>query len=509
MASTRKYAALPDLDSAPDIYETPELTDDLSTIRTSTARSSSASASSSYKDLTEDEDGDGGVSHHHLRPEQARAHFSPAVVDARHVDFSDRIGRTGGKRRSYRTGTARRRRGDDDDAVRLGDLSDEADGGDGDAEEGLRRKIARLRREVQEVTEAVAGGGGRRRRRERRRRPGGGGGGGGGGGDQPDEAEEVDEVDEGEGEGGMAALGKVLDDLLMEEEEEEEEEEEADEVEMELNGGEDSNEDVHGGRGAADDHDHDHDHNREPSHEGRPPPSSRRPPAPTTTTTTTTTITTTALARAASFDARLSQLERALGLAPTPPTLSSSTSTSTSTSTSPSSRLAQHPILPTLAQLQRQMHTLAHLTSTQDLNNPDSSPLRLALPQLRLLLQQQPQQPQPQPPQPVPHDDATITALYATLPTIERYAPLLAPLLDRLRALGPIQAQAAQAAHVLAEAERAQAALRAETDRWRAGLERVEHAVAQAVAAARENRRVLGGWVRALEARVRALRAGG
>jgi hypothetical protein len=28
----RKYAALPDLDSAPDIYETPELTDDNSTV---------------------------------------------------------------------------------------------------------------------------------------------------------------------------------------------------------------------------------------------------------------------------------------------------------------------------------------------------------------------------------------------------------------------------------------------------------------------------------------------
>ena len=31
MSSSRKYAGLPDLDIAPDIYETPELTDDAST----------------------------------------------------------------------------------------------------------------------------------------------------------------------------------------------------------------------------------------------------------------------------------------------------------------------------------------------------------------------------------------------------------------------------------------------------------------------------------------------
>ncbi|KAJ3579293.1 hypothetical protein NPX13_g1276 [Xylaria arbuscula] len=45
MAVNRKYADLPDLDSAPDIYETPELTDDNSTIPVGTLFASKTAAS--------------------------------------------------------------------------------------------------------------------------------------------------------------------------------------------------------------------------------------------------------------------------------------------------------------------------------------------------------------------------------------------------------------------------------------------------------------------------------
>ncbi|KAL7629571.1 hypothetical protein AAE478_001092 [Parahypoxylon ruwenzoriense] len=138
MALNRKYAALPDLDSAPDIYETPELTDDNSTIPTTAGRSQSEN------EFDEDEDDDAsGISHSRLRIDQARSRFLPAQVDARDVDFSDRLN---GKRKSYKT-SSRRQRILEDGTEQIGDLSDEEGG------EDLERKIARLKREIEEAKE--------------------------------------------------------------------------------------------------------------------------------------------------------------------------------------------------------------------------------------------------------------------------------------------------------------------------------------------------------------------
>jgi nuclear migration protein JNM1 len=67
----------------------------------------------------------------------------PAQVDARDVDFSDRVN---GKRKSYRA-SSRRHRILKDGTAEIGDLSDEEDG------ETVERKIARLKREIQEVKE--------------------------------------------------------------------------------------------------------------------------------------------------------------------------------------------------------------------------------------------------------------------------------------------------------------------------------------------------------------------
>jgi nuclear migration protein JNM1 len=52
-----------------------------------------------------------------------------------------------GKRKSYRASSRRRKKGEDD-AEELGDFSDEED-------ESLERKLARLRREIEEVREEV------------------------------------------------------------------------------------------------------------------------------------------------------------------------------------------------------------------------------------------------------------------------------------------------------------------------------------------------------------------
>ncbi|KAH9902078.1 Dynamitin-domain-containing protein [Xylariomycetidae sp. FL2044] len=140
MAINRKYAQLPDLDSAPDIYETPELTDDNSTIPTTAGRSQSDN------EFDDDDDDDApGISRSRLRIDQARSRFLPSQVDARDVDFSDRLI---GKRKSYIT-SSRRQRILEDGTKEIGDLTDE------DEDEDLERKIARLKREIQEAKEEV------------------------------------------------------------------------------------------------------------------------------------------------------------------------------------------------------------------------------------------------------------------------------------------------------------------------------------------------------------------
>ncbi|KAG6041562.1 hypothetical protein E4U41_003578 [Claviceps citrina] len=139
----RKYAALPDLDSAPDIYETPELTDDNSTVPTTTNR---AQSDDEFYDLDEEDEDDNGISRTRLRINEARSRFLPGNADASGLRFSDRVD---GKRKSYRA-SSRRQRIIHDGTHELGDLSDDGDDGDGDGE-SLERKVARLKREVEEA----------------------------------------------------------------------------------------------------------------------------------------------------------------------------------------------------------------------------------------------------------------------------------------------------------------------------------------------------------------------
>ncbi|KAF1968976.1 hypothetical protein BU23DRAFT_558006 [Bimuria novae-zelandiae CBS 107.79] len=124
-----KYDSLPGIDTAPDVYETtPDLAEDLSTIQASTAVSDS-----------EDDDDDpetSAVRHQHLHTDQARSRFQPSRVDAHGVDFSDNIS---AQRRSYRTSTRARRRGEI-----LGDDSDEE-------AESFERKLMRVKQELQEL----------------------------------------------------------------------------------------------------------------------------------------------------------------------------------------------------------------------------------------------------------------------------------------------------------------------------------------------------------------------
>ena len=92
------------------------------------------------------EDDTPGISRSRLRINEARSRFLPANVDANGVDFSDRVD---GKRKSYKA-SSRRQRILQDGTEELGDLSDDDD------DESLERRIARLKREVEEAKDEYA-----------------------------------------------------------------------------------------------------------------------------------------------------------------------------------------------------------------------------------------------------------------------------------------------------------------------------------------------------------------
>ena len=107
----------------------------------------------------------------------------------------------------------------------------------------------------------------------------------------------------------------------------------------------------------------------------------------------------------------------------------------------------------------------------------------------------------------VDHSEQTskINALYGTLSTIESLAPLLPSLLDRLRSLRYIHADAATASQSLATVESRQEAMEEEIKGWREGLEKVERAMAQGEQTMNGNTKTVEGWVRELEDRMQKL----
>lgn len=97
---------------------------------------------------------------------------------------------------------------------------------------------------------------------------------------------------------------------------------------------------------------------------------------------------------------------------------------------------------------------------------------------------------------------AKINALYGMLPTIESMTPLLPPLLDRLRSLQTIHADAALASELLDDLEQRQVDTAAEVGQWREGLEKIEAAMRESEATMGKNMQVMDGWVKELEGRL-------
>lgn len=404
----------------------------------------STSVSSSYQDF----DSPSGpsspnISRDRLHPSEARSHFSPAQIDARDVDFSDRLT---AKRKSYKAST-RRQRQETDEPTEIGDFSDDEDG------ESLERKMARLRREIEEVKAEVG-----RRKQEREER-----------GDAVDSVA-VDGRDD------AAALSKMLEGMS----------------ETSTSIGPSAGE-----RLAKD---------LATSLQVTKPISTSIADSTTPTGSATYTVAyaptyhqSHALAKAADFDSRLTLLEKALGITST--TLHTLDPTSIS-----------RPILPTLDNLHRQVLVLSE-SSTSSLDTITRR-VRILTTEAEKLDEARKSAKASQAAVAASASDdidivgmdseqvAKVNALYGTLATIDNLAPLLPSVLDRLRSLRAIHADAATVSESLQRVEKRQEDMAADIKQWREGLEKVEEAMKQGEASMGSNIKVVEGWVKDLEERM-------
>ncbi|KAI1852347.1 hypothetical protein JX266_002525 [Neoarthrinium moseri] len=406
-------------DTAPDIYETPDLTDDNSTIPTATG------FSQSDNEFDDDDDDSAGITRSRLRVNDARSRFLPSQVDARDVDFSDRLN---GKRKSYRT-SSRRQRVLEDGTQQIGDLSDEEDG------EDLERKIARLRREIEEAKEEYS--------------------------KQKTDASQAAPAQE----HALTSLSKALDEMVV----------------------------VPRVTGTT-----------------KPVPTSTgsKETAPATDVTDGATYTVTyapdyeqshALAKAADFDRRLAQLEKAIGV------------TAASMPGLDGDRLPRA-VVPTLDHLQKQLNVLSD-ASTSSLDSISRRVRELTKDAEQLeksrkaakAAQESLEASGVQTSEPSDEQTAKINALYGTLPAIESLAPLLPPLLDRLRSLRAIHADAATASETLDQIERTQSEMAGDIAQWREGLAKIEGAMKEGDESMTANMKVIEGWVKGLEANMAKL----
>ncbi|KAK0747896.1 Dynamitin-domain-containing protein [Apiosordaria backusii] len=428
MASSRKYAALPDLDSAPDIYETPELTDDASTIPPTTVRSTS---DNEY----DDDDDAAAISRSRLRIDQARSKFMPAAVDSTGVDFSDRVN---GKRKSYKA-SSRRHRVLEDGTEELGDLSDEDDAGN------LARKIARLRREIEEAKEEY----GKQKATTNET--------------TAETAAQEDEIE---------SLSKTLDEMAR-----------LDEplapravvapIPRVTDAVEQPTGDIEGAVSYTITYAPDY----EQTH---------------------------ALAKAADFDRRLVFLEKALGVG------------SAAMPEFDSNGLPRA-IIPLVENLHKQISTLSEAATpsldaisrrvralTQEAENLEKARKNAKTAQEALASTGA----APSGEGVTPEDSeqiAKVNALYGMIPTIENLSPLLPPLLDRLRSLRMIHADAATASETLAQLEQKQAEMATDIQQWREGLEKLEVVVKDAGTSREKNIEVISEWVKDLEGKMSKL----
>ncbi|KAI9842037.1 MAG: hypothetical protein M1837_007533 [Sclerophora amabilis] len=207
-----------------------------------------------------------------------------------------------------------------------------------------------------------------------------------------------------------------------------------------------------------------------------------------------------ALQLTSEFDSRLTALESLLGtptalspspilpILPTILTLSEKLSALTTTlTTSPPSSLDA--VSQRIHRLTSEAESLSAPSRRQGVSHPSSSSHSLTPPDQSL----------------TPEVVQKINSLHAILPTLTHLSPTLAPLLERLRSLRRLHSEATSAAQGLDELERRQGMLEGEIGKWREGLERLEGKVKEGEGTMGENVKVVEAWVKGLEARVKDL----
>ncbi|KAL9578155.1 MAG: hypothetical protein Q9203_007198 [Teloschistes exilis] len=441
MAAGRKYAALLDLDdAAPDIYETPELTDDNSTIPASSILQTESRSSSPF----EPETGNSAIDRHRIDPNEARNNF--LTGNNERETSQSWIGR---QRDSYRTSNKRIR--NDGIVEDLANISDEDD------EDSLERKLTRLRLEVAEVKEAF-----QRKGKETK---------------VPKIVVGEDKTET------LDALTRVLDSIERPE------------------GSNQKNSPSRLAKrlsvpSASSQMQAQHTHADEPvGYEGdstTPQDTSSYDASHT-------------MSKVSDFDKRLRLLEAALGMDALPlPTQDRATTQS---------------VLPTLDSLDRRVSSISITDSSLDKisrqvkqmaqdtekltearkaavaeNKSSSERKRLSASRTGSQAANE-----------VEQSDQTskINALYGTLSTIESLSPLLPSVLDRLRSLRTIHADAALASENLVKVESRQAAMTEELKEWKEGLEKVESSMKTGEASMKDNMDVVDRWVKELEDRLR------
>ncbi len=413
-------------------------------------------------------DPDTGLDRQHLDREQARRRFERSSVHAKDIDYSDSLA---SNHRSYKT-KSRRRRIKENGVEELGDLSDSED-------ETLTRKLARLRREAEEIKLELE-----KRQEEPTNK----------GKTEDDEATEDSVV----------KLSEMLDGLHT--------------TSKATNG----TRETFSHRIAA-----------EPP---RPATSERtnavqKEPTPIEASVSTNSA-------IASFSDRLTALESTLGLASTPTNtesasilpvltslstqittlstnlISSSSSTYTPSDASITSSTQNQSTLPHLDALASRLRTLtaesdklnvSRKRALDSLHELQEARMRDPIKYARERKAEDPAAANEIARSVFEDSSAKITALYATLPTIKDLQPLLPVVLERLRSLQSIHAGAATAKEDLDEVERRQAETSREIARWTNGLADVEAKMKEYEKVMGENKEVVGNMVGAVETRLAKL----
>ena len=371
-----------------------------------------------------------------LDPDEARTHFESARVDARNVNFSDTID---GRKRSYRVSRGRRHNRNDDE---IGESTEDED----DRPESLSKKLARLRREWEEV------------RMELDRR-------------ESDEGQnDVGELED-EDRKTLDELGEEIKSVQISDRPSQHGHPTS-AVEMLEQQLRQPIQQTPKSTSSIQQHDQQVSEN-----------ASLLPNQPTTN-----------LSKITTFDTRLTHLETLLGISTLPLPVQSFPH--------------PKPLLPTLTNLDRQITTLT--TTSPTALDAMTNHIHTLLTTAEHLASAQPTTSPSSPTTTTtdPDQDAKINALYGTLPTIESLAPLLPSVLDRLRSLRLIHADAAGASQSLAAVEKRQAEMGKEIRSWREGLRKVVEVVEGGEERMKGNARVVEKWVKELEGRVRALGEG-